>query len=554
MERSSLLKCTRLKIKFKEKEVMMYQRVLYFGRRYYVWLSISISAVIMFILFPYTLRSAEKEYDNSLTLKEIEGSNPNNIIFILSDDHRYDFMSFMGKPSFLETPNMDRMAKEGVHLQNAFVATSLCSPSRASILTGLLTHKHGVIDNNTMVSEGTTFFPQFLQKAGYKTAFIGKWHMGGVSDEPRPGFDRWVSFKGQGDYYDPKFNIDGKRVEREGYITDLLTDYAVSWLEKQKENKNKFFLYLSHKAVHARFEPAKRHQGVYDTVTIEYPKSMANTEENYKGKPEWVLEQRYSWHGVEYMYHGELDFETFYRKYCETLLGLDESIGRILDFLEESGLSDSTVVIYMGDNGFCFGEHGLIDKRQMYEPSIRVPLLAWGPGSVHKGYVVEELIQNIDIAPTILEISGLKKPDYMDGRSFMPLLKGKNPDWRNEILYEYYWERNFPQTPTVHGIRTDRFAYMHYYGIWDTDELYDINKDPEELNNLINDPQYKDTVEMLKDKMFDLLEETSGMKIPLRRDRGGRSNERGPEEYLNYKKEMRERFFRRINELLRKND
>jgi arylsulfatase A-like enzyme len=408
-----------------------------------------------------------------------------------------------------------------------------------------------VVDNNTLVPEGTIFFPQFLQKVGYKTAFIGKWHMGRISDEPRSGFDRWVSFKGQGVYYNPEFNIDGENVKREGYISDLLTDYAITWMKKQKENKNKFFLYLSHKAVHAMFEPAKRHQGVYDKVTIEYPKSMANTEKNYNGKPEWVLEQRYSWHGVEYMYHGQMDFETFYRRYCETLLGVDESIGRILDFLEESGLSDSTIVIYMGDNGFCFGEHGLIDKRQMYEPSIRVPLLAWAPGAIQKGYVVKELIQNIDIAPTILEITGLEKPEYMDGSSFLSLLKGENPDWRKEILYEYYWERNFPHTPTVHGIRTDKFAYMHYYGIWDTDELYDIKKDPEEMNNLINDPQYKDTVEMLKDKMFILLERTGGMKIPLRRDRGSRANERDPEEYRNYKKEMREKFFRRIDEILR---
>ena len=451
-----------------------------------------------------------------------------NVIFILSDDHRYDFMGFLNKPKFLETPNMDRMAREGAYIKNATVSTSLCSPSRASILTGQYAHKHGVVDNNTRVPEGTHFFPQDLQKAGWQTAFMGKWHMGGASDEPRPGFDKWVSFRGQGVYFNPTFNIDGMKVKREGHVSDLLTDYALDWIKNDCDSGKPFMLYLSHKAVHAMFEPAKRHLGKYDNVELEYPQSMADTEENYKGKPDWVKEQRNSWHGVVYMYHGQMDFDTFYRRYCETLLSVDESIGRVIKYLEDNNLAEDTLVMYMGDNGFVFGEHGLIDKRHMYEESMRVPFLAWCPGMIKPASVIEELIQNIDIAPTILDVAGLEIPDRMDGKSFLPILQGKKIPWRDSAFYEYYWERNFPHTPTTHGVRTDRYKYIHYHGIWEIDELYDLKNDPEEMKNLIDSPEHQKLIKQLNKRMFDWLEKTDGMLIPLRRDSGGRAVERNP--------------------------
>ncbi len=458
-----------------------------------------------------------------------DGRKPRNVIFILSDDHRYDFMGFLNKPKFLETPNMDRMAREGAYIKNATVSTSLCSPSRASILTGQYAHKHGVVDNNTRVPDGTRFFPQDLQKAGWQTAFMGKWHMGGASDEPRPGFDKWVSFRGQGVYFNPTFNIDGKQVKREGHVSDLLTDYALDWIENDCDSGKPFMLYLSHKAVHAMFEPAKRHLGKYENVELEYPKSMAYTEENYKGKPDWVKEQRNSWHGVDHMYHGQMDFDTFYRRYCETLLSVDESIGRVIKYLEDNNLAEDTLVMYMGDNGFVFGEHGLIDKRHMYEESMRVPFLAWCPGMIKPGSVIEELIQNIDIAPTILDVAGLETPDRMDGKSFLPILQGKKISWRDSAFYEYYWERNFPHTPTTHGVRTGRYKYIHYHGIWDIDELYDLKDDPEEMNNLIDRPEHQKLVKQLNSRMFEWLEKTDGMLIPLRRDSGGRAVERNPD-------------------------
>ncbi len=456
-----------------------------------------------------------------------ETEKSRNIIFILSDDHRYDFMGFMGRPAFLKTPSLDRLASQGAHLKNAFVTTALCSPSRASILTGQYSHRHGVVDNSAPVPAGTFFFPQLLRDAGYETAFMGKWHMGNQNDEPRPGFDKWISFRGQGQYYDPVINIDGKRLKKEGYITDILTDAAVEWISQDREKP--FFLYLSHKAVHAMFEPAKRHLGIYDKAELIYPESMADTPENYRDKPAWVKNQRNSWHGVDYLYHGGMDLDTFYRRYCETLLGVDESVGRVLAALEKLSLLESTLVIYMGDNGFCFGEHGLIDKRQMYEESMRVPMLAFCPELIRSGTVISEMVQNIDIAPTLLEAAGLEPKSTMDGKSFLPLLKGNHVPWRDAVFYEYYWERSFPQTPTVHGIRTGKYKYMHYHGIWDIDELYDVETDPNEMKNLIQDPAYGDLIKELNGRVFKWLEDTEGMLIPLRRDPASQSADRRPE-------------------------
>ena len=303
-----------------------------------------------------------------LELKKIERAKPLNVVFILSDDHRYDVMSFLGHP-WVETPAMDAMAREGVYFKNAMVTTSLCSPSRASILTGQYMHNHGVVDNNVTTKPGTKFFPQYLQAAGYQTAYFGKWHMGGHSDAPRPGFDKWVSFRGQGHYYPPQhlrrwsLNVDGKSVPQKGYITDELTDYAVDWLNTIKDNDKPFFMYLSHKGVHGMFHPAKRHAGRYKDKPLPEPKTMANTPENYKDKPMWLKNQRNSWHGVDFAYHQDTDIAEHYRLYCEALLSVDESIARVRKWLEDNGLTDNTLVMYMGDNGFQWGEHGLVYKR-----------------------------------------------------------------------------------------------------------------------------------------------------------------------------------------------
>jgi N-acetylglucosamine-6-sulfatase len=459
----------------------------------------------------------------------IPGAKPRNVVFILSDDHRYDAMSFMGH-QFAQTPYMDAMAREGVHLKNALVTTSLCSPSRASILTGLYTFRHRVIDNQREVPDGTVYFPQYLQEAGYETAFIGKWHMGGDSDEPRPGFDYWVSFRGQGNYLAPStdytLNVDGARVPQKGYITDELTNYAVDWLKGRKPDEKPFFLYLSHKAVHANFTPAERHEGKFAHLPFERPASEADTEENYQNKPRWLHDQRNSWHGVDFPYHSDLDIEEYYKKYCETLCAVDDGIGSVMDQLDAMGIRDETLIIYMGDNGFMFGEHGLIDKRVAYETSIRVPMLMQCPELFDGGAVVDEVVANIDIAPTILEAMGLAKPPHMDGRSFIPLAQGKEIPWREYFLYVYYWEKNFPQSPTVFALRGDRYKYINYYGLWDADELYDLETDPEESNNLLYDPAFETIAANMEARLYSMMEELGGMEIPLNAPRGRSSNKR----------------------------
>ena len=295
-----------------------------------------------------------------------------NVVLILSDDHRYDFLGFHPDgPEFIETPNFDRMAREGAHMENAFVTTSLCSPSRATILTGQYMHRHKVVDNQRAVPKGTRFFPEYLQSSGIETAYIGKWHMGHDNDAPRKGFDHWASFKGQGVYFDPEFNINGSRKKFEGYNADVTADLALNYLKGV--GKKRFYLQVGFKAVHYPFQPAKRHHGRYDKFKVPFPQTMSLTERNYETQPNWVRERRYGIHGIDHMETGPLDndpvpsFPGLYRRFAETVHGLDENVGRILDYLDASGLAKDTLVLYLGDNGFALGEHGFYDKRDAFE-------------------------------------------------------------------------------------------------------------------------------------------------------------------------------------------
>ena len=408
-----------------------------------------------------------------------------NLVFILIDDMRFDAMGFVN--DYYQTPHLDKLAEGGMVFENCFVTTSLCSPSRASILSGQYAHTHGVLNNSTRLPEATPTFPQELQQAGYNTAFIGKWHMGGSSDAPRPGFDHWVSFRGQGQYLDQTFNVNGEHVPRTGHTTDLVADYAVEFLENAGEEP--FCLYLSHKAVHGMFVPPERYQGSYDGKNYPRPASMANTEENYRGKPQWVRAQRQSWHGVDGMYDNKMDFDTFTHDYPALLRAVDDSVGRVVSTLRKRGLLEDTLIIFTSDNGFQFGEHGLIDKRTMYEASIKVPLLVHCPSLFAGGQRRSNLILNIDFAPTLLEAAGVARPESIQGDSFYGLLDGSRSDWRDAILYEYFWERSFPQTPTVLGVRTEQYKLMRYHGVWDRYELYDLKADPEEMDNLLGDYQ-----------------------------------------------------------------
>ncbi len=491
------------------------------------WFLTSRIASRLFSVFFVAISLRLQAQEANLTYETIPNTQPKNVIFILSDDHRYDYMGFMNTVPWLETPALDRLAREGAHCENAFVTTSLCSPSRASILTGQFSHVHTVVDNSAPAPKDLIYFPQYLQKENYQTAFVGKWHMGRKDDSPRPGFDHWVSFLGQGVYYNPTINVNGKRVKHQdsAYIANVLTDYAIDWID-QRNAEQPFFLYLSHKSVHSEFAPAGEDHYDYHGKEIPYPTSMKITDPeaakiegvNYEKIPIWVKRQRHSWHGVDYAYHGQLSMDTVVWRYTESLTSMDRQIDRLLDYLDEEGLAENTLIIYMGDNGFSFGEHGLIDKRHMYEESIRVPMLVRAPDLVEGGKKIKEMIQNIDIAPTILALAGIQKPEQMNGRSFLPLLAGKSVEgWRDRIFYEYYWEHDFPQTPTTHGVRTDRYKYIRYQGVWDTNEFYDLQEDPEEMNNLIESPQHQEIIKELVTELYDWLENTDGMQIPLKR-------------------------------------
>ncbi|MCH2060456.1 MAG: sulfatase [Verrucomicrobiales bacterium] len=451
-----------------------------------------------------------------------------NLVLIVSDDHRYDLMGFHPEaPEWLETPNLDKLAAGGAHLTNAFVTTSLCSPSRASVLTGQYMHNHRVVDNQRPVPEGTRFFPQYLQKAGYHTAFIGKWHMGHEDDSPRPGFDHWVSFVGQGDYFNPTLNINGQKKPFKGYMTDILASQAIEWFHNTRPKDKPFLLYLSFKAVHYPFLPAPRHHGRYQDKPIPYPETMANSEENYRSQSRWIRERRYGIHGIDHMETGAFDkdpvpsFDSLYWRFCETVHGLDENIGRVIKTLEP--VTADTVLLYMGDNGFALGEHGFYDKRDAFEESIRIPLLAYAPGRIKPGTVVPEMVQNIDIAPTLLNFAGVNVPQNeprMDGESFAGLLLGQKKPWRKHILYEYHWEWNFPATPTCFAIRTDRYKYIYYHGVWDQNGFYDLQTDPHERHNLIQVPAYREQIVKLRDQMFTELKMSGGLTMPIRPPKG----------------------------------
>jgi arylsulfatase A-like enzyme len=471
---------------------------------------------------------------------------PRNIIFILVDDLRYDGMGFL-QPE-VKTPNIDQLARGGTYFPNTLVTTSLCSPSRATILTGETTRNHRVVDNNNSSEEGLVFFPSYLQKAGYQTAFIGKWHMGQRSDAPRPGFDKWVSFLGQGEYF-PRpglmLDVDGHEVPQKGYITDELTDYAMDWLQKERDPGKPFFLYLSHKAVHTDPLPAPRHAHQYDGTAFHIPASAANTPENYRGKPMWVYNQRNTWHGIDFFYNTDMKMTDYLKGYYATLSAVDDSVGRLLKYLRDNDLEKNTMIVFTSDNGFLIGDHGLIDKRNAYEGSVRIPMVVYAPGLVRAGATNPGRIRNLDFAPTFLDVAHVPMPPQFEGQSALPLMTGQvaAKDWHpGDFVYEYYWEWNFPMTPTTFAVERDRVKYIQYHGIYDLEELYDLDKDPDEMHNVIDDPSYLQTKITLRKALFDQLADVQGRyAVPfterfsrgvVRRDREGTGAAPFPKDWL----------------------
>ncbi|MFO0866341.1 MAG: sulfatase [Gemmataceae bacterium] len=416
-----------------------------------------------------------------------------NVVVIITDDQRWDTLSIAGNPH-LKTPNMDRIGKEGVRFENAFCTTSLCSPSRASMLSGMYAHGHKVRNNFTEYPPTLPSLASVLRTLGYVTGYIGKWHMGEDNDAKRPGFDYWVSHKGQGKYYDTEFNIDGTRKTVPGYYTHVVTDLAIDWLKKQEKGKP-FLLMLGHKAPHSFYVPEPKYKNLFDDVKVEYPKSAFQLE----GKPDWIKLRQETWHGI----YGPLfefrkrfpdtrpeavaDFERMIRDYWATIKSVDDSVGRILKTLEEQGILDDTIVVFVSDNGLLNGEFGMVDKRTMHEPSIRVPMLVRYPGltPTNQPRTVDGMVVHIDLAPSLLDLCGADPLPGAHGKSWRKLAQGDKAGWRTSFLYEYDYEKQFPYTPNIRGVRTDRWAYMRYpHGDGTADrhlaELYDIKGDPEQ--------------------------------------------------------------------------
>jgi N-acetylglucosamine-6-sulfatase len=435
-----------------------------------------------------------------------------NVVVILTDDQRWDCLSCEGHP-FLKTPNMDRIAEEGARFANMFVTTSLCSPSRASFLSGLYAHAHKVTNNFTDYPADLPSYPLRLQQSGYETA---------------PGFDYWITHKGQGKYYDTTFNINGKRQVKKGYYTHRVTDMVVDWLKAEHEKP--FLLMIGHKAPHTPFTPEKKYENIYDDVEIRYPWTAFNLQ----GKPKWIRERLNTWHGIygpifgfrkefpDISAESVLKFADFVRAYTATIKSVDDSVGRVYKTLKDLGQLDNTVIVLAGDNGFFLGEHGMTDKRTMHEASIRVPLLVRFPKLIKPGTVINEMVLNVDMAPSILDICGAKPLKNIHGKSWKKLLTGRAAGWRKSWYYSYDYEKQFPYTPNVRGVRTDRFKYVHYpNGDNKPDqykaELYDLANDPLEKNNLIDETKYARKVAELKAELSRLMAETGALpdKMPL---------------------------------------
>ena len=439
-----------------------------------------------------------------------------NFLFILTDDQPFDAIGFSKRYPFLKTPNMDRLFFEGVSFENFFVTQSICSPSRASFLTGTYPHIHGVNQNNKHVDPKWDDFKPYnfyLKSAGYETAHIGKIHMAHFSGKKhiRPGFDYWFSFKGQGKYFNPEVNDNGDEYQIKGYMTDILTEKAVNWLKNIRNKKKPFSLNIWHKAVHQPHLPAERHEKLFSGEELPVPPHDTHKETFY-GKPEWQRKRTFGfdWKNNLPIPHElpEVQWPINYERNMQllrSLIAVDESLGVVLKTLEEIGELENTVIIYSSDNGYFMGEHTFLDKRLAYENSMRVPMLIRYPEKIKKGKLVREQCLNIDLAPTILDLAGVEIPIYMQGESMKNLLEGKKvKNWRKAILFEYYLDSYWPYAgPNLIAVRTEKFKLIDNFLKNDIDELYDLKKDPGEMTNLINDEKYdKIELEMRKQAEF----------------------------------------------------
>ena len=448
-----------------------------------------------------------------------------NILFIMSDDHAYQALSCYGS-RVNETPNLDRIASEGMRFDRCFVTNSICGPCRATILTGKYSHLNGFVRNGNQFDGAQQNVAKLLRAAGYETAVIGKWHL---KTEPT-GFDYWNVLIGQGPYYNPPMKTaqgddPSQVIKREGYTTDVITDLTLDWLQQRSEDQP-FFLMYQHKAPHRNWQPGPKYLTKYDDVTIPEPETLFD---DYSGRasparqqtmtirehltprdlklvppPGLTDEQRAAWdaaYGPKNLAFEEAQlkgvdlikwkYQRYVKDYLRCVASVDDNVGRVLDYLDETGLAENTIVIYTSDQGWYLGEHGWYDKRWMYEESFRTPLMIRWPGKIEPGSVNDDMVMNLDFAQTFLEAAGEPDPEEMQGESFLPILQGQTPDdWRTSVYYHYY---EFPGAHSVrrhYGVRDERYKLIHYYhvGEW---ELFDLNKDPQEMRSVYAEAAYE---------------------------------------------------------------
>lgn len=462
-----------------------------------------------------------------------DGQKRPNIIFMMSDDHAYQAISAYGH-GLNETPNIDRIAKEGAIFTRATVTNSICAPSRAVVLTGKHSFVNGKVDNIQPFDWDQDNFAKLLQKAGYTTAMIGKIHLDGLPQ----GFDHSMVLPGQGDYYNPDFIVNGEMKRFEGYVTDLTTEFALQWLKEERDKSKPFLLVYNQKAPHRNWQPAPKYLTLYDDKTFIPPSTFFDDysnrgraakeqemqidghadwgidfklKEDPEGKPTLMLgylkrfneKQLRDWDAAyepknQAFLKAKLQgkelalwkYNTYIKDYLRTIKSVDDGVGELLDYLEANGLAENTIVVYTSDQGFYLGEHGWFDKRFMYEESFRTPLLIRFPKEIKPGSEINKLVQNLDFAPTILDYAGVKVPGEMQGESFRALANGSSDKWRDFAYYTYY------EYPAVHmvkrhyGISTARYKLIHFYFDIDEWEMYDLEKDSNEMKNVYKDPAY----------------------------------------------------------------
>ncbi len=444
------------------------------------------------------------------------GASQPNILYIMADDHAAHAISAYGS-RINQTPNIDRIASAGARFTNCFCTNSICTPSRAAILTGQYSHKNGVYTLNDRLDPKRNHVAKELQRAGYQTAMIGKWHL---ASDPT-GFDYWNILPGQGVYYNPEFIEEGTRKKHQGYCTDLIADFSLDWL-KRRDPQKPFFLMCHHKAPHRPWEPDPKYKNLFQGQTIPEPDNLFD---HYEGRARSVstvtmrvgedMNQTDLKQPVPAGLRGDAlrqwAYQLFIKDYLRCVRSVDDNVGRLLDYLDAENLAENTIVIYTSDQGFFLGDHGWFDKRLMYEESLRMPFLMRYPGAIRAGSVLRDMVLNIDFAPTFLAYAGVRAPSEMQGRSFRANVQGHTPrDWRKSMYYRY-WMHNTSDhhVPAHYGLRTDRWKLIYYYGKplgmagaeppdtqpdW---ELFDVRNDPREMHNLYHDPKYAGLVRKL---------------------------------------------------------